>query len=61
MHFQDHFSFYESKIFKDCSANNTVPSGHTPINANSLCLGGWYMFDQEILKNVPDLQHLLIL
>lgn len=31
------------------------------INASSLCLGGWYMFDKEILKNIPDLQHLLIL
>ena len=31
------------------------------INASSLCLGGWYMFDKEILKNIHDLQHFLIL
>ena len=31
------------------------------INASSLCLGGWYMFDKEILKNIRDLQHFLIL
>ena len=53
MHFQNYFSFYESKIFEDCSPNNTVPSGHT-LNKCKFPLPWWLVHVwQRDLKKYP--------